>query len=117
MRTEKIMMNFELNHNDINYNIELIREFNFIPCDRYEKLGYRSLVALKKEEILPYTLKITSKKEGATQTHYWSTVLLTSLADELQEELAQYLDDESIIDQIEKSWKHFFDEDGPIWKI
>jgi hypothetical protein len=110
-------MKFELTYQEINFLIELNIDNHFIPNSRFEKLSKNTLISLKKNELVSYSLIIESKKENITLTHYFYSIILTSNKDELLEDLQDYLENEPIIEEISKYWETAFIIDGPKWKI
>ena len=109
-------MKFELDYNNINLILTLDEEVNYIPSDRFVTHSPQTIKALSKKEITAYNLIIESTKNNVSLTFYLSGVLLSSNQDEIVEELQNYIEDESIFDQIETSFEELFRENqNPIW--
>ncbi len=96
------MLNFKLDHNNISYDFTLVIEKDFIYHNRYLKLSHKSEIALKKNEISPYSLTIQATSNDFNLTFFISSVILPTDLEEVIEELNQYLVDEEIIDKIEE---------------
>jgi hypothetical protein len=89
--------------------------------DKFNRLGNQTMIEVKKGNLVPYNLVIESTKgdQGTTEsrTHYWSNVLLTSNAEEVLEDLGDYLTSEEILDQIVENWELGGTEKGPAWSL
>lgn len=114
-------MIFETEYKNLNFHITLsivaISDVTLLLGDKFNRLPNQAMIELKKGTLVPYNLIIKSKNsEEDERTHYWSNVLLTSNADELLEEVGQYLNDEEILDLIVANWELVGDESGPGWK-
>jgi hypothetical protein len=113
-------MNFETEYKNIIFRISIeaiiIADITLLLGDKFNRLPNQTMIELKKGTIKPYNLVIKSKNAEAERTHYWSNVLLTSDAEQLLEELGDYLDGEEILDSIVSNWDLPGDEQGPAWK-
>lgn len=88
-------MNFELTYNHIHFLIQLAPE----PYS-----------------LNSYELTITSKLKNKKLMHFRSGVILDSEAEDLINELHDYLDQEDVIMIICKQWEIYFENDGPAWR-
>lgn len=111
-------MKFELEYKNIHFIISLEKELNFIPDNRFQKLGNNTLIALKKNELSAYSLLIESSLNSEELTHYIPSVILSNQSDEILDELQDYLDAENIIEDICEFWnENMNDKTGPNWKV
>ena len=109
-------MKFELDYNNINLILTLEAEENYIPNDRFVTHSPQTIKALSKKEITAYNMIIESTKNNVNLTFYLSGVLLSSNSDEIIEELQNYIEDESVFDDIEASFEELFREsNNPKW--
>ncbi len=113
-------MNFETEYKNLNFHISLekveVTDVTLLLGDKFNRLANKTMIELKKGNLVAFNLVIKSKKDNEERTHYWSNVLLTSDAEELLEELGHYLDDEEILDSVVSNWELDGDENGPAWK-
>lgn len=114
-------MNFETEYKNITFHISLeeenIADVSQLMGDKFNRLPNQTMIEIKKGNLKPYNILITSSRDEHEFTHYLNSVLLTSNADELVDELAQYLEDEHIMDNIVDLWGKYLVDPGPLWKI
>lgn len=109
-------MKFELDYNGINLIFTLEEEINYLPSDRFVKHSPQTIKSLSKKEITAYNLEIVSTKNNETLTFFISGVLLSTNEEEIIEELQNYIEDESVFDDIENSFEELFrDSKTPKW--
>ncbi len=114
-------MKFETEYRNLHFQIALEKIEMTDPAlllgDKFNRLGNQTMIEIKKGNLVPYNLVIESTKDEETRTHYWSNVLLTSNADEVLEDLGDYLTSEEILDQIVENWELGGTEKGPAWSL
>jgi hypothetical protein len=109
-------MKFELTHNEINFILSLEVEENYIPHERFDRISPQTALALKKNELKAYSIIVQTEFKNEIQTFYWNSVLLTANTQEIIDELYDFINDEDILDTIEKFWKDYFlDNPNPRW--
>jgi hypothetical protein len=113
-------MNFETEYKNITFRISLEKEqFNDISQlmgDKFNRLPNQTMIEIKKGALGPYNLLITSIQDEAEYTHYLSGILLTTDEEELMDELASYLEQENILDDIVAIRKKYDVDPGPAWR-
>ncbi len=116
-------MKFETEYKNLNFSIHIekvpVIDVSLLLGDKFNRVANRVLIELKKGNLAPYHLIISSFNlldVENERTHYWSNIILTSNSDELLEELGLYLEDEEILDSIVANWELVGDETGPGWK-
>jgi len=114
-------MNFETDYKNIHFQINLEKEnvsdLSQLMGDKFNRLPNQTMAEIKKGNLASYNVLIISKQNNEELTHYLPSVILTSKEDELMEEIGHYLDQEGILDDIEKSWRRNAVTPGPVWRI
>nr|BDT29005.1 hypothetical protein BHI3_24710 [Bacteriovorax sp. HI3] len=113
-------MNFETEYKNIRFLISLEKEnytdVSLLMGDKFNRLPNQTMIEIKKGQLGPYNLVITSIQDDEEYTHYLSGILLTTNEEELLEELGSYLEQEHILDDIVALRKRYAVSPGPIWK-
>lgn len=115
-------MNFETEYKNIHFHITLeqvkINDVSRLFGDKFSRLPNQTLIELKKGNLVPFHLFIKSQKIDTEEVriHYWSHILLMNNTEDLMQELAQYLEDEEILEAVVTNWSLGGDESGPAWK-
>lgn len=113
-------MNFETEYKNIQFKIsveaEVYDDVSLLMGDKFNRLPNQTMIEIKKGDLGPYNIIITSLEDGHEYTHYLSGILLTTDADDLLDELGHYLDQENILDDIVAIRKKYSIEPGPAWK-
>ena len=118
-------MNFETEYKNIKFKFEVEKEnypdVSFFMADKFNRLSNQTIVEVKKGNLWPFNIVITSHRldnENETHTHYLSTVLLSTQGDEsLLDDLADYLEQENVLDEIAALIDQYDLSPGPAWKI
>jgi len=114
-------MNFETDYKNIHFHIsiekESISDLSALMGDKFNRLPNQTMTSIKKGELASYNVIIVSIKEDEELTHYLSSIILSSKEEELMEEIANYLDQESVLDNIERVWSRNLIDPGPVWRI
>lgn len=113
-------MNFETEYKNIQFKISVEREVyddvSLLMGDKFNRLPNQTMIEIKKGDLGPYNIIITSSENDVEHTHYLSGILLTTDSEELLDELGHYLDQENILDDIVAIRKKYAIEPGPAWK-
>ncbi|MBY0413612.1 MAG: hypothetical protein K2Q18_05585 [Bdellovibrionales bacterium] len=113
-------MNFETEYKNITFKISLEKETYSDPShlmgDKFNRLPNQTMIEIKKGALGPYNVLLTSIENGIEYIHYLSGVLLTTNADELLDELGEYLEQEHILDDIVSIRKKYAIDPGPAWR-
>ena len=114
-------MNFETEYKNIRFLISLEKEnysdVSLLMGDKFNRLPNQTMIEIKKGQLGPYNLVITSTEGGSDEyTHYLSGILLTTNEEELLEELGSYLEQEHILDDIVGLRKRYAINPGPAWR-
>lgn len=113
-------MNFQTEYKNIPFLITLEKEVyddvSLLMGDKFNRLPNQTMIEIKKGNLGPYNILITSGEGEEMYTHYLSGVLLTTNADEVVGELGEYLDQERILDDILTIRKKYAISPGPAWK-
>lgn len=118
-------MNFETEYKNIKFRFEVEKEnyadVSFFMADKFNRLSNQTIVEVKKGNLWPFNIIITSNRlddEKEVHTHYLSTVLLSTKDDEtLLDDLADYLEQENVLDAIAALLDQYEITPGPAWKI
>ncbi|MGZ3787791.1 MAG: hypothetical protein ACXVLQ_04670 [Bacteriovorax sp.] len=119
-------MKFETEYKNIIFRMELervhISDVTLLLGDKFNRLPNRTMTELKKGNLVPYNLIITSRKNDSDvdsdkeeRCYYWSNVLLTSSPDSLLEDLGQYLDDEAVLEFVVTAFEAAGNDSEPPW--
>ena len=113
-------MNFETEYKNINFRISLEKEVyddvSLLMGDKFNRLPNQTMIEIKKGSIGPYNVMIVSIENDVEYTHYLSGILLTTDTEELIEELGNYLEQESILDDIVAIRSRYAIDPGPAWR-
>jgi len=121
-------MKFSTEYKNIRYQITLEKEnyqhITDLMGDKFNRLPNQTLIELKKGNLSSYNFIISSipadieNNSDAEEyyTHYLSGVLLTSNEDELEEEVADYLEQEEVIETIAELREQYSISPGPHWR-
>ena len=114
-------MNFETVYKNIHFKItlekEVFEDITLLMGDKFNRLPNTTMIEIKKGTLGPYNLIIESDEdEDMPCTHYLSGILLTTDEDELMDEVADYLEQENILDDIVSIRKKYAFEPGPLWR-
>ena len=113
-------MNFETEYKNIIFRISLEKEtFNDVSLlmgDKFNRLPNQTMIEIKKGNLGPYNILITSIQDEDEYTHYLSGILLTTDQEELLDELGAYLEQESILDDIVAIRTKYAINPGPAWR-
>jgi hypothetical protein len=114
-------MNFETDYKNIHFQInvekEIVNDLSQLMGDKFNRLPNQTMIEIKKGNLASYNVIIVSKYNGEELTHYLPSVILTSKEVELMEEIGNYLDQENVLDDIEKCWKRNQVSPGPLWRV
>ena len=113
-------MNFETEYKNINFRISLEKEVyddvSLLMGDKFNRLPNQTMIEIKKGNLGPYNVIITSIQNEEEFTHYLSGILLTTDQDELLDELGAYLDQENVLDDIVTMRNKYAITPGPAWR-
>lgn len=114
-------MNFETEYKNIHFRISLEKEvftdITLLMGDKFNRLPNQTMIEIKKGTLGPYNLIIESDENNEMPcTHYLSGILLTTDEDELIDEVASYLEQENILDDIAAMRLKYAFEPGPTWR-
>ncbi len=119
-------MKFSTEYKNIHFQItlekEIYNDISQLMGDKFNRLPNQTLIELKKGTLASYNLIIVSKnlndKEDneSTYTHYLSGILLSSKESEVAEEIADYIEQEEIIESIASLREQYAINPGPHWR-
>lgn len=113
-------MKFETEYKNIRFLITLEKDsyadVSLIMGDKFNRLPNQTMIEVKKGNLIPYNLILTSIADDEEYTHYLSAVLLTANEEELLEDLADYLEQEQTLDDILALRSRYATTPGPIWR-
>ena len=113
-------MNFETEYKNIQFKIslekEVFKDVSLLMGDKFNRLPNQTMIEIKKGNLAPYNLIITSNENGEEYIHYFSGILLTTNSEEVLDELGDYLDQENILDDIACLREKYSITPGPAWR-
>lgn len=116
-------MKFSTEYKNIHFQITLEKEsytdISTFMGDKFNRLPNQTMIELKKGTLASYNLLITSsdlKTSEDVYTHYISGILLSSNDLEIEEEIAEYIEQEKIIETIIKTRLSYAVNPGPAWR-
>ena len=114
-------MKFETEYKNIQFIISLeddnYPDVTLLMGDKFHRLGNQTILGLKKGTLKAYNVIIESTFESESFTHYLSGIILTSNAEEVAEDLQDYLEQESVLDEITSLISQYAISPGPKWKV
>ena len=113
-------MNFETEYKNIQFKISLEKEIfedaSLLMGDKFNRLPNQTMIEIKKGSLGPYNILITSNQNGEEYIHYLNGILLTTVEDDVLDELGDYLDQENILDNIVDIRIKYSITPGPAWR-
>lgn len=114
-------MKFETEYKNIQFLItlsdDLYSDVTMLMGDKFHRLGNQTVLGLKKGTLKPYNVIIESSLNDESYTHYLSGIILTSDGTDVAEDLQDYLEQESVFDEIAELIKTYSIAPGPKWRV
>lgn len=114
-------MKFETDYKNIHFHIELEKEnvsdLSQLMGDKFNRLPNQTMAEIRKGNLASYNVIIVSTLNNEQFTHYLSGVVLSSHEDQLMEDVGDYLEQEGVLDDIERCLNRYSADPGPVWRI